>query len=30
MHVYDDLMSLLVSYDSTMLGIDNMVFEDQN
>jgi hypothetical protein len=30
MHVYDDLMSLLVSYDSTMLGIDNMVFDDQN
>jgi hypothetical protein len=30
MHVYDDLMFLLVSFDSTMVSIDNMIFEDQN
>jgi hypothetical protein len=30
MHVYDDLMFLLVSFDLTMVGIDNMIFEDQN
>ena len=29
MDVYDDLMLLLVSFYSTMLNIDNVVYEDQ-
>jgi hypothetical protein len=29
MHVYDDLMFLLVFFDSAMLGIDNVICEDK-
>ena len=29
MHVYNDLMFLLVSFDSVMLGIDNVICEDK-
>jgi hypothetical protein len=29
MHVYDDLMFLLVYFDTTMIGIDNVVCKDQ-
>ena len=29
MHVYDDLMFLLVYFDTTMIGIDNVVRKDQ-
>jgi hypothetical protein len=29
MHVYDDLMFLLVYFDTTMISIDNVVCKDQ-